>query len=260
MSARCCAPAVASAGVPRWAWVATAPPPPSLSPKEPDMTTLADELLLVLLDPTSGKPRTDGTKLDYSLAGALVLELALAERVDLVGPKPGKADVVLVDGAPPADELLADAVRLIAEKRRRADALIPALSKRLRGRLLDRAEQRGDLRRERLALRPDRWPAADDARRRVLVTRLHDVLVTGVTPDPRTAALVALLAAIDAAPAALGVGDRATRKAVARRASEIAEGAWAAESVRRAVKAASDAIAASAATAAVIAATTITTT
>ncbi len=199
------------------------------------MITLADDLLLVLLDPASGKPRTDGTKLDYGLAGALLLDLALAERVDIVGARPSRAQVVLLGGSDLQDELLADAAARIAQKRRSADKLVPALAKGLRARLLERAERRGEVRRERLVLRPDRWPAADDARRRALATRLHEVLLTGVTPDPRTAALVALLAAVDAAPAAVDAPDRATRKAVARRAAQIAEGAWAAESVRRAV-------------------------
>jgi Golgi phosphoprotein 3 (GPP34) len=218
------------------------------------MTVLADDLLLVLLDPASGKPRVEGTKLDYGLGGALLLELALAERIDVVGPKPAKAEVVVLDDTPPDDDLLADALRRIAEKRRKADSLVPALAKGVRSRVLERAEQRGEVRHERLTLRPDRWPEADGARRRALMTRLSDVLVTGVTPDPRTAALVAVLAAIDAAPAAVSAPDRATRKAVARRATEIGEGGWAAESVRRAVKAAYDAMTA-ATTAAVTAAT-----
>jgi Golgi phosphoprotein 3 (GPP34) len=210
-------------------------------------TTLADELLLVLLDPESGKPRTDSTRFDYGLAGALLLELALAGRVDAVGLKPAKAHVVVLDSHPMDDELLTDALGLLAEKRRRADALIPALAKGLRARLLERAERRGDLRREARLLARDRWPAADDSRRLGIVTRLTDVLVNGATPDMRTAALVALLAAIDAAPAAVEAPDRATRKSVARRARQIGEGAWAAESVRRAVKAAQAAVAASAA-------------
>src|SRR4051794_25649599 len=144
--------------------------------------TLADDLLLVLLDPASGKPRTDGTRLDFGLAGALLLELALDERVDIVGPKPSTAEVILLSAAAPEDEVLADAARRIGQKRGRADKLVPALAKGLRGRLLERAEQRGDVRRQRLVLRPDRWPAADDRRRRTLVSRLRDVLLTGVTP------------------------------------------------------------------------------
>src|SRR3954470_3792177 len=153
--------------------------------KEPDMTVLADDLLLVLLDPASGKPGVEGTKLDYGLGGALLLELALAERIDVVGPKPAiagggrkpaKAEVVVLDDTPPDDDLLADALRRIAEKRRKADSLVPALAKGVRSRLLERAEQRGEVRHERLTLRPDRWPEADGARRRALTTRLSDVL------------------------------------------------------------------------------------
>lgn len=218
------------------------------------MTTLADDLLLVLIDPASGKPRVDGTKLDYGLAGALLLELVLAERVDVEDGKPSRAKVALVDGSALDDETLADAAARIAQKPRSAENLVPALAKGLRGRLLERAERRGDVRRERLTLRPDRWPAADDGRRRAVTTRLHDVLLAGVTPDPRTAALVAVLASIDAAPAAVDAPDRATRKAVSLRAKQIGEGAWAAASVRRAVQAAQAAIAAS--TVVVIAAAT----
>jgi hypothetical protein len=223
------------------------------------MTTLADDLLLVLLDPASGKPRTDGTKFDYALAGALLLDLALADRLDIVGTKPSRARVMLRGdsaglGLTAEDELLADAAARIAQKPRSADKLVPALAKGLRERVLERAEQRGEVRRERLVLRRDRWPAADDTRRRALATRLHDVLLTGATPDQRTAALVALLASVDAAPAAVDAPDRATRKAVSRRAAEIGAGAWAAESVRRAVKAAQAAVV-GATTAATIAAT-----
>jgi chromosomal replication initiation ATPase DnaA len=214
-------------------------------------TLLADDLLLVLLDPVTGKFRAGSPKLEYGLAGALLVELALAERVAVDG-QGRRARVVVVDAARPADALLADALQRVGEKARRADTLIPLLAKRLRDRLLERAEQRGDLRRERLTLRPDRWPAADPTRQAELRARLDAVLVTGVTPDPRTAALVAVLGAVDAAAAAVEAPDRAARKAVARRAAEIGEGAWAADSVRRAVAAAAAAVTAS--TAAVTAA------
>src|SRR3954471_13536594 len=136
------------------------------------MTTLADDLLLVLFDPASGKPRMPPTKLDYGLAGALLLELALSERIDIVGARPNKAETVVLDDAPLGDDVLTDALRRIGEKRLRADRLIPGLARGLRGRLLTRAEGRGDIRRQRLVLRPDRWPAADDTRQRTLVTRL----------------------------------------------------------------------------------------
>ncbi|HYY09817.1 MAG TPA: GPP34 family phosphoprotein, partial [Kineosporiaceae bacterium] len=102
------------------------------------------------------------------------------------------------------------------------------------------------------------WPAADDRRQRALRARLGDVLLAGATPDQRTAALVALLAATEAAAAAVDAPDRATRKAVARRAAEVGGSAWAAESVRRVIESAQAAIAGAttaAVTAAVIAST-----
>lgn len=216
--------------------------------------TLADDLLLVLLDPASGKFRTGSPKLEYGLAGALLVELALAERIDVDGPG-RRARVVVLDSAPPEDALLADALQRIGEKARRAEALVPLLAKRLRDRLLERAEERGDVRRERLTLRPDRWPAADPTRQAEVRARLESVLVTGLTPDPRTAALVAVLAAVDAAAVAVEAPDRAARKAVVRRATEIGEGAWAADSVRRAVAAAAASVAA--ATTAAVAASVI---
>jgi hypothetical protein len=214
-------------------------------------TLLADDLLLALLDPATGKFRAGSPNLEYGLAGALLVELALTERVAVDG-QGRRARVVVVDATPPEDALLADALQRIGEKARRADALIPLLAKRLRDSVLERAEQRGDLRRERLTLRPDRWPAADPTRQAELRARLEGVLVTGLTPDPRTAALVAVLSGVDAAAVAVEAPDRAARKAVKRRAAEIGEGAWAADSVRRAVAAAAAAVTAT--TAAVAAA------
>jgi hypothetical protein len=221
------------------------------------MTTLADDLLLLLLDDVSGRPRIEGTKLDYGLAGGVLMQLALASRIDAAGPA-RRATVAVVDAGPAEDEILDDALRRIGKQPRRADNLVAALSKGLRRRLLTRAEQRGQLRHERgrvLGVFPsDRWPAADDRRRRELTGRLREVLVVGRTPDADTAALVALLASVDAAHVVVGVLDRAERKAVRRRAREIGRGAWAADAVRRAVEAVQAAVAAGA-TAAVTATT-----
>jgi hypothetical protein len=46
--------------------------------------TIADDLLRVVLDDDSGRPRVDGTRLDYALGGALLLELALNGRIDVL--------------------------------------------------------------------------------------------------------------------------------------------------------------------------------
>jgi hypothetical protein len=219
------------------------------------MTTLADDLLLVLLDPVSGKPRTDGTRLDYGLAGALLLELALDERVDIVGPKPGKAE-----GDPPGRRRRG---RRGARRRRSADrAEAPDVRQARPGVGQGPARAAAGARRAAggtsagssscCAPTGGRRPTTRDGNPGVAPARRAD---DRCHPRPRTAALVALLAAVDAAPAAVDAPDRATRKAVSRRADQISEGAWAAESVRRAVKAAQAAVAAS--TAAIVAATTV---
>ena len=84
---------------------------------------------------------------------------------------------------------------------------------------------------------------------------LTATLVQGVEPEPRTAALVALLSAIDRAHKVVdheGLPAREVRK----RAKAVAEGAWAAQAVRDAVAASTAAVAAVVATAAATSGTT----
>jgi hypothetical protein len=193
------------------------------------MPTLADNLLLLLLDTDTGRPRVERTKLDYALAGAVLLELALDGRIDTTPGPPRRARVTVLDASPTRDDVLDDALRRIQRRAARADKLVPALSKGLRARLLVRGVRDGRLRHEQDRLlgifRRDRWPAANRSPGRELAGRLRNVLVVGATPDPRTAALVALLTSIDAAHVLVGVLDRTGRRDVRRRAKEIGEGA-----------------------------------
>jgi hypothetical protein len=213
--------------------------------------TIADDLLLVLLDDDTGRPRVDSTRLDYALAGAVLLELALDGRIDAEPGTFRRAPVVAVDSRVTEDEILDGALRQIDARPRRADRLVPAVSKGLRRRLIARGERGGRLRRDRtriLGLIPvDRFPAADRTRRSEVLQRLQDVLVGGAPPDRRTSGLIAVLAAVDAALLVVGPLPRAERKAVKRRAKEIGEGAWAADATRKAVAAVQAAVAASAA-------------
>jgi Golgi phosphoprotein 3 (GPP34) len=223
------------------------------------MQTIADDLLLVLLDEETGRPRVDGTRLDFALAGAVLLELAMNGSIDVLPGRPRKAPVVVVSSRPTEDEILDGALRQVGDRRKAAPQLVPVLSKGLRRQLIARGERSGRLRGERtriLGLFPvDRFPAADSRRRSEVLQRLQEVLVGGATPDARTSALIAVLAAVGAAPMVVGPLPRAERKAVKRRASEIGEGAWAADAVQKAVAAVQAAVAASAA-GAVVAATT----
>jgi hypothetical protein len=167
----------------------------------------------------------------------------------------GTAKVSVVpDAVPPADPLLTEALGVIAEKQRSAQDLVRRLGgNELQPRLADRLVQRGILRREDsrvLGIFPrHRWPTVDATHEVEVRRSLSAALVGGQEPDPRTAGLVALLAALDLAHRTIeheGLGNREIK----RRAKAIADGDWAAAGVRAAVQAAT------AATSAAIAAST----
>lgn len=85
--------------------------------------------------------------------------------------------------------------------------------------------------------------------------RLWATLVVGQDPDAPTAALVALLLATDSLHEALPGQDK---RALKQRAKQVAEGSWAADSVRKAISAVQTAILASVMVATTAATTTST--
>lgn len=207
------------------------------------MTLIAEDLLLLIVDDESGKLTTT-TYVDSVLGGALLVELALTEVVEVVEPDSrwARAKVRVRPGASlPADEVLREARNLVAEKDRPAQDLVNRLGKGVRDRLLGRLADRGILRLEEdkvLGLFPrKRWPAVDSTREDEVRRHLAAVLLEGAEPDEHTAALVALLHAIDRAHRTLENGDRSNREVKAR-AKQVAEGDWAAKAVRDAVAAA----------------------
>jgi hypothetical protein len=201
---------------------------------------IAEDILLLLTDDETGKSITDSTRLDYALAGAVLLELAQLGKIDVAGPGgPVKKGRLYVSDPAPTGTLDLDAgLAVIAEKDRRPQDVVGKLAKGLRDRLLTGLASRGVLRREQgkiLGLFPTtRWPAADSAHEHELRGRLHAILVVGATPDSRTAAVISMLSAIDAVPKVLAGEDK---RMVKRRAKEIAAGGWASDAVRKAVEA-----------------------
>ena len=203
---------------------------------------IAEDLLLLVTDDDTGKPIVGSTELDHALAGAILLELALTQRVDLAeserrfGHKQG---LVVIDGSPTGDVLLDDAIRHIdAKPGRKSESVVGSLRKGLRADLYERLADRGILRVDKgkvLGLFPTtRWPAVDSTHEAQLRQALYDTLVAGAEPPPPVAAVISLLHAIRAVPKVAEVA-REDKKRVQARAKEIAEGAWAADAVRRAV-------------------------
>lgn len=78
-----------------------------------------------------------------------------------------------------------------------------------------------------------RWPAKDARHEQDVRTRLESVLKVGTAPDQRTAALIALLSALNVVPKV--VTDAVDKKALKQRAKEIADSDWAAAAVKKAV-------------------------
>lgn len=210
-------------------------------------TLIAEDLLLLLLDDEKGTLSGASSYERPLFGGALLIELALAGQVDVEYTrvwKTAKAHATGEGGAP-ADPLLAEALAVAAEKTRTAQQLAEKLGKGARQRLLDRLVERGLLERRTskvLGVFPrTTWPAADVRHESEVRQRLQDALVAGRDPDPRTAALVALLTAVDRAHKIVDRGGLPART-VKKRAKQLAEGQWASDAVKASVQASQAAV------------------
>ena len=212
------------------------------------MTLIAEDLLLLLLDDAKGTVSTWG-KTDAVLGGAVLAELAVTGLVTVDEHKSiWRTDRVhALDGAPAdLDPLLAEALATIAEKDRKASTLVDKIGKRLERRLAASLAERGMVERrdgKLLGLFPrTTWPAADSSHENDLRRTVTACLVDGAQPDERTGALIALLAAIDQAHSAVTPGTTTKKRALEKKAKEIAAGQWAAKAVKDAVDAATAAM------------------
>lgn len=197
---------------------------------------LAEEFALIGYD-DEGSPLIDSTRLSLGLGGALLLELALAEKVDVADKK-----VVVRDATPTGDPLVDGALALIVadDKSRRPGHWVDKLSKKAREQVMDRLVEQGVVTREKdrvlLVFPRTRFPAAHGVEP-VAETEARQRMYAAVTSsgpvEPHTAALCALVAATDQSRRVFPNLDRGQVKA---RLKEIGEGAWAATAVRKSIE------------------------
>ncbi|MFF5173337.1 GPP34 family phosphoprotein [Micromonospora sp. NPDC000089] len=161
--------------------------------------TLAEDLLLLLFQPASGTIAGENT-LFYVLGGAVLADLALGDH--LMAAARGRVSGVA--GHPPADGLLRPAWDYLAEKPRGVQTALAAVGPALREPVLERLIVRGDIDQEpRKVLGLFRTTALRDGgtgRRARLLADVREVLVDGVEPPARVAALTALLSASGTLP------------------------------------------------------------
>jgi hypothetical protein len=198
--------------------------------------SLMEELLLLAYD-DDGTPLTDGTHLDNGLGGAILLELALAGRVDIEDKR-----VVVLEPTPVGEPLADDGLAEIAasSRDRKAGHWVTRLAKHARPRVLATLVADGVLTVEKdrvLWVFPRKKyppvsgaePVAEAEARR----RMRDAILGTGPVEPRTAALCALVAAVDLDRKVFADLDR---KQVQARLKEIGEGAWAATAVRKTIE------------------------
>ncbi|NYF15474.1 hypothetical protein HDC37_000286 [Microbacterium sp. AK009] len=199
--------------------------------------TLAEDLLLLLFQPDSGTIAGENT-LFYVLGGAVLAQLGLEARVTTEKTKTGTVNMSAVADKAPSDEILRAAWASVQDKPRGVQTVLPAIGPTLRQPLIDRLVARGDLRQEKAkALGIFPTTALKDGpsgRRDELLADVRGVLVDGVAPAPRLAALTGLLSASGTLPQF----DPSIpwNSAVYTRAEELERGDWGAAGAGEAVE------------------------
>jgi hypothetical protein len=163
-------------------------------PAEP---ALVEDVLLLLFQPATGTIVGENT-LFYVLAGAVLADLALTQKVEARAAGRWSSRVHAIGTTPPADDLLEPAWAYVAQKPRDAQTVLAAIGPDLREPVLNRLVERGDLTRvtrKVLGVFSSTHLALASTRRPALVKGVRAALVDGEQPGPRTAAVIALLSA-----------------------------------------------------------------
>ena len=159
-------------------------------------TTLrfAEEIMLLLLHDHEGKfARVPGWSLDYALAGGVLMDLALLNRIDT-----DLTHLILIDEAPTGDALLDTTLADIAkseDKRfwvERTAGYAEDIRERALGRLIERGilERRDD--RFLWVFRSRRYPVIDGRAEREVKLRIMGVLFSDDIPEPRDVVIICL--------------------------------------------------------------------
>ena len=201
------------------------------------MALIIAEELLLLSHGDDGKELTKSIAGTRGVAGALLIELTLDGRVDVVDGRVVAVEPPVAAGAshPELDALL-DRVRTQTKPHKPKWWVQKAESHGVNKQLLSGLADKGILSEEQhriLGLIPGtRWPERDPGPEREIRQRLTAAMEGGAADD-RTCALIALVDACGLSRKLFPDMDRGARKA---RMKELSEGEWAADAVRDAIR------------------------
>jgi hypothetical protein len=204
---------------------------------------LAEDLLLLVTDDTSGRLSAPGAQVDIGLGGANLVELTLLNKVDVSseGDQGRRGRIIIRDPSQVGDDVLDAALQILIERQgSKPSAVVKPLGKDLRQTLYQRLAASGVLRAGQvraLGIFPTRiWPTQDASHEAGVRQMVTQALIQQTVPDERTAALIALLHALKREHKV--VDPRAyqlSRRQLRARAGDIAQGNWASEAVRKAI-------------------------
>jgi hypothetical protein len=202
------------------------------------MTTIAEDLVLLLLDDESGRSVVDAGRRYRAVGGAVLIDLVQRGRitVDVPKDKPHDARPRVRDATATGDPVLDAALAALGAKSMSLNWAVETIGHDCWKPLLDGLAAAGLLRREERgilgSLGGARWKSVGEHESQV-VGRIRAAVVDGAEPDGRTAVLVTLLHHVGAVTAVLPGQDKDAVKA---RAAAIAEGSWAQPAVREALR------------------------
>ena len=162
------------------------------------MLRFPEELMLLILDDEDGRfARVPDRQLRYALAGGVLMDLALENRIDT-----DLKQLMLVDSTPLGDDLLDPTLADIAAATETHDARFwverTALrsAEAIREAALDRLVERGILQRQEdrflWVFRSRRYPAIDDRVEREVKLRIMEILFSDEIPTPRDVVIIGL--------------------------------------------------------------------
>ena len=161
------------------------------------MLRFAEEILLLLLHDDNGKfARVPEWSLNYALAGGVLMDLALENRIDTDLEK-----LSLIDGSPIGDDLLDPVLEEIVAAEDKRDARFwvertAGSAEHIHERALERLVEKGVLERRQdrflWVFKSRRYPVLDGRAEREVKMRIMEVLFKDVIPDPRDVVIICL--------------------------------------------------------------------